>query len=69
MSRALWTVKQVAGLFGVSESTIYRMLRGGDLTGFKVGKGWRITHEDIVRLVGAERAAEVLKEKPPSAGR
>lgn len=41
------TVKDAAVELGVSMSTIYRMLKRGELTGWKIGSDWRFNIEDF----------------------
>lgn len=41
------TVKQLAGVLQVSETTIKRALKSGALKGFKVGSDWRIAKDNV----------------------
>jgi excisionase family DNA binding protein len=43
------TVKDLCNYLKVHPSTIYRLLRNGDLPAFKVGSDWRFNVEDIER--------------------
>jgi excisionase family DNA binding protein len=43
----VWTIKDVAVMLSTHPSTIYRMLRRGEITGFKIGSDWRFNVEDI----------------------
>ena len=47
------TVPEVARLLRIPKSTIYTLVRRGELPGQKVGKHWRITREHIRSLMGA----------------
>jgi len=47
----LYTVNELAELFKVDIETIYRRLRSGDIKGFRFGKQWRFTQEEIDRLL------------------
>ena len=49
VSRPFWTVTQLAELWLVSERTIRRWLKNGELTGHRFGNSWRISEAD--RLV------------------
>lgn len=40
----------------ISESTFMRLLRKHELTGFKVGREWRFTEEDIAAFEAKQRA-------------
>ena len=52
-----YTVDDLVVMFDVHPETIRRMLKSGELKGFKMGKGWRITEEEV------ERYIESLKEE------
>jgi len=43
------TVKQLADFLQVSEITIKRALKSGELKGFKIGRDWRIEKEDVIK--------------------
>ena len=45
----VWTIKDVAILLRTHPSTIYRMLKRGEITGFKIGSDWRFNIEDVER--------------------
>jgi excisionase family DNA binding protein len=59
------SVVEVARYLHVHPSTIYRLVKGNELQGFKVGRDWRFNVEDIDRIglsqetVGARRRATV----------
>ena len=42
-----YTLVETASMLRVSENTIYRMARRGDLEGTKVGRQWRFTDDSI----------------------
>lgn len=62
----MWNVKELAVELGVHTSTIYRMLRRGEITGFKIGSDWRfnITDTDKWRLEHA--IGKIEPQKNPS---
>ena len=45
-----YTVQEVARLLKCSDQTVRKLLKGNDLRGAKVGRGWRITYDEVVRL-------------------
>jgi len=47
----LLTFEEVAQLLRVSRATMYRLLGSGQLTGHKVGRGWRFYKTDVHRFV------------------
>jgi excisionase family DNA binding protein len=46
---AVLTVKDLSNYLKVHPSTIYRLLKTGQLPAFKVGSDWRFNVEDIER--------------------
>lgn len=44
---ALFTVSDVANYLQVSNSTVYRLIRDGSLSGIKVGQSLRFTRKNI----------------------
>lgn len=50
-SLRMMTVRDVADLAGICEESILRRIRRGDLKAKRLGKGWRIPHEEVVRLL------------------
>lgn len=57
-----YTVKNLAERLQVTEHTIRTYLRRGDLTGFKVGREWRFTDEDLQRFVERQRQESYPEE-------
>ena len=47
---ALVTVNDVAEVLQVSQKTVYRMIRDGRLSAFKIGQAWRIPKEALLCL-------------------
>ena len=45
-----YTVQEVARLLKCSDQTVRKFIRGHTLRGVKVGRGWRISHDEVVRL-------------------
>ena len=45
------TVKQLAEFLQVSEITVKRAIKGGELKAFKVGRDWRIEKESVFEWV------------------
>jgi excisionase family DNA binding protein len=54
------TVKELASYLKIHESTVYRLIKTGQLPAFKVGRDWRFDLEQIDRW-RLERTV-----KPPS---
>ena len=51
----LLTVGEVAQLMRVSNMTVYRLIKSGQLAAIRVGKNYRIRHKDVERYLD-ERA-------------
>ena len=45
------TVKEIAEYLRVHPSTVYKLLRTGDLPGFRIGTDWRFNAEVIDRWI------------------
>ena len=48
--RNFYTIRETASMLQVSENTIYRMARRGDIDGTKVGHQWRFSEDSIKNL-------------------
>ena len=57
----LLTVGEVAQLMRVSNMTVYRLIKAGQLSAIRVGKNYRIRRSDIERYL-ADRAVNVNPE-------
>lgn len=55
MGDRLLTVGEVAALMRVSNMTVYRLIKAGDLAAIRVGKNYRIRESDVNRYL-AHRA-------------
>lgn len=45
------TPKQLAEFLQLSEMTVKRALKSGELKGFKAGRDWRIEKEEVLKWV------------------
>ena len=45
-----YTVQEVARLLKCSDQTVRKLIKGHELRGAKVGRGWRICHDEVVRM-------------------
>ena len=43
------TPKQLAEFLQISEATVKRALKSGELSGFKAGRDWRIERECVIK--------------------
>lgn len=57
----LLTVAEVASIMRVSNMTVYRLIRGGDLPAIRVGKNYRIREAEAQRYL-MERSVRVRED-------
>jgi excisionase family DNA binding protein len=58
----LLTVGEVAGTMRVSNMTVYRLIKAGQLAAIRVGKNYRIRESDVNRYL-SERSVHVEREE------
>jgi excisionase family DNA binding protein len=61
-SEPLLTVNEVAQAMRVSNMTVYRLIKSGQLAAIRVGKNYRIRRADLERYL-TERAVRVEEEE------
>ena len=59
MNAPLLTVYELSDYLKVHPSTIYRLLKAGQLPAFKIGSDWRFNVEEVERWL-------IEQTKPPS---
>ena len=47
----IYTVEEVADLLKIKPETVRIMLRDKELNGFKAGKAWRVTEDDLKKYI------------------
>jgi excisionase family DNA binding protein len=69
MQREFLNVKQVQDMLGISERTVFRYIKSGELKGFKAGREWKFEPADIDAFIETRRrkAEEELKSSEPAA--
>lgn len=63
----LLTFQEAAALLRVSRATMYRLMSSGQLTGHKVGRGWRFYKLDLHRFVADRHIDQPPVVAPPRA--
>ena len=63
MGKNAMTVREVATYLNVNEKTVYRLVKRGDLPGFKVAGAWRFRREDISSWIEEQKQAVARREK------
>lgn len=57
----LLTVGEVAGIMRVSNMTVYRLIKSGQLSAIRVGKNYRIRRMDVDRYL-TDRAVRIEED-------
>jgi len=57
-----YTVRQVADALSVSTLTVYKWLWSGELHGYRLGRVWRISEEELKKFL-KRRAKEKTQEE------
>lgn len=55
MAGRFLNIKQVQEALGISERTAFRLIKNGELKGFKVGREWRFEESDIQDFIERQR--------------
>lgn len=53
MMEELFTAKEAARALKISEYTVIRLIKDGDLRASKIGNSWRIRHSDLQAYIDA----------------
>ncbi|MEA1963655.1 MAG: helix-turn-helix domain-containing protein [Candidatus Aerophobetes bacterium] len=56
-----FTVQEVAEHLKVTEITIYRLLKKGEIVGYKVGDSWRIDEKDLKAYIKRQKKKRSFK--------
>ncbi len=57
---ALLTIAEAAAYLKLNPRTVFRMIKEGRLVAYKVGHGWRIRTDDLMRCAFAESSIKVV---------
>lgn len=49
------TVREVADFLGVHQTTVYRLLKRGEIPAFKLGSDWRFSKKRLTEWIEAKR--------------
>ncbi len=61
MAGELLDIKQVQDRLKLSERTIFRLIKAGELQGFKAGREWRFEESDIDTFIKQQREKTARK--------
>lgn len=53
----IYTVEEVADLLTLKPETVRAMLRDSEINGFKAGKAWRVTEDDLKKYIQEQGGA------------
>lgn len=54
-SSQIMTVEEVAAFLKLSKITVYKLVKKGQLPGFRVGNSWRFRKDDIYEIISRQR--------------
>jgi excisionase family DNA binding protein len=57
------TISEVAQILRMHRNTVYRLVKRGDLPGFKIGDNWRVDEKALRTLLARESDRKVLSPK------
>ena len=64
LERKVFSLKEVASYLGIHPSSVYRMLKRGELTAYKIGSDWKFNLEAIEKWRLEHAPAQVATGKP-----
>ena len=50
----IYTIEEVADLLTLKPTTVRAMLRDNEINGFKAGKAWRVTEDDLKKYIQSQ---------------
>jgi len=62
----LLNIKEAQERLGISESTMFRLLKRKELKGFKVGRVWKFEESDITDFIQRQREKTEQSSEEPS---
>ena len=63
MPEKFLTMRQAEERLGVSSRTIFNFIQRGEIKGFKIGKSWRFSEEEIEGYIERQRQKQGKPEK------
>jgi len=48
------TIAEVSKILRIHRNTVYRLVKSGDLPGFKIGDNWRVYEEDLRTVIASK---------------
>lgn len=60
------STQEVADMLQVSKSTIYGLIKGGEIRSYKVGRKVRFTEDDVKEYIAQSKKSQSLNNTPPA---
>ncbi len=57
------TIAEVAQILRMHRNTVYRLIKGGDIPGFKIGVNWRVNEKALRTVLAHESDGKVSSLK------
>lgn len=51
----VYTLEEVQAILKVTQRTLYNYIKTGKLKATKIGKYWRVTHQDLEKLLSGKQ--------------
>ena len=58
----IMTVEEVADFLKLSKITIYKLVKKGQLPGFRVGNSWRFRKETVLEIISQQTDTDAKKD-------
>lgn len=58
------TVGEVAKFLKLSKITVYKLVKNGQIPGFRVGNSWRFRKDDIMKIVSQQMPGASQNNQP-----
>ena len=58
----IMTVEEVADFLKLSKITIYKLVKKGQLPGFRVGNSWRFRKETVLEIISQQTDSDSKKD-------
>ena len=56
----IMTITEVADYLKISEVTTYKFVQDGKISGFKIGRHWRVKRSDLAQFIEKQKHGERL---------
>lgn len=60
----VYNIREVAEILTIHEKTVWKFIKEGKIKGVKMGSFWRITEDEVKRLLGLQEDQQEIGEGP-----